>query len=50
MVSFLEYLVFLRAAFAQNNCKGFVEWILTYLLEFQVLTQSEDFAKVIAFL
>ena len=30
MVSFLEYLVFSEPFLAQNNCKSFVEWILTF--------------------
>ena len=41
--------VFLSGFFAQNNSKWFVEWILTCFLEFLFLTQSEDFAWVIAF-
>ena len=47
MVSFL--LVFFERFFAHNNSKWFVEWILTYFLEFKFLTQSDDFAKAIAF-
>ena len=35
--------------FAQNKWRWFVEWILTCFLEFQFLTQSEDFAWAIAF-
>ena len=50
MVSFLEYLAFFRAVFCTEQLyKVFVEWILTCFLEFQFLTQSEDFAKDIAF-
>ena len=50
MFSFLEYLVFFfERLFAENNSKWFVEWILTCLLDFYFLTQSEDFAKAIVF-
>ena len=49
-LSFLEYLVFFeRFFFAQNYCKWFVEWILTCFLEFEFLTQAEDFASAMAF-
>ena len=44
-----RFSVFLERFFAQNNSKRFVEWILTCFLEFKFLTQSEDFAKAIAF-
>ena len=40
---------FLERFFAQNNCKWFVEWILTCFLEFSFLIQSEDYAKAISF-
>ena len=40
--------VFFERFFAKNNCKCFVEWILTCFFEFSFLTQSEDFAWAIA--
>ena len=40
---------FFERFFAQHNSKWFVEWILTCFLEFYFLTQSDDFAKAIAF-
>ena len=50
MVSFLKHLVFFGAVFCTEQLyKVFVEWILTCFLEFEFLTQSEDFAKAIAF-
>ena len=49
MVSFLEYLVFFERIFAQNNSKRFVECILTRFLQFEFLTESEDFAKAVSF-
>ena len=41
--------VFPSRFYEQNKSKRFVEWILTCFLEFKFLTQSEDFAKPIAF-
>ena len=35
--------------FAQNYSKSLLEWILTCFLEFEFLTQSDDFAKAIGF-
>ena len=43
------FTVFLERFFAQNNCKCFLEWILTCVLEFYFSSQSEDFAWAIAF-
>jgi len=37
------------ASFTKNNSKWIFEWILTCFLQFQFLTQSEDFAWAIAF-
>ena len=41
--------VFWSGFFAENNCKCFVEWILTCFLEFFFLTKSDDFAWAITF-
>ena len=41
--------VFSSGFFAQNNSELFVEWILRCFLELQFLTESEDFAKPLAF-
>ena len=43
------FTVSLSGFFARNNCKWFVEWILTCFLEFEFLNQSEDFTWAIAF-
>ena len=48
MVSFLEYQMFFRAVFAQNNYKFLVDGFLICFWQFNILTQN-DFTKAIAF-
>ena len=46
---FLNIKCFLKRVFAENNSKSLVKLIMTCILEFQFLTQSDDFAKAIGF-
>ena len=49
MVSFLEYLVFLQRFFAQNNSNVLVESFFARFWPFEFFTQTDHFAKSIAF-
>ena len=50
MIAFLEHLEFFQWFLAQNNSKRFLEWILTcFFWDFNVLAQSKEFARAIAF-
>ena len=49
MLSFLEYYVSFRTVFLYNNYNLVVDSFLRCFRQFYFLTQSYDFAKVIAF-
>ena len=49
IVSFLEHLVFSQSFFAQNNSNMIKESFFACFFEFEFLTQSDYFAKAIAF-
>ena len=48
MVSFLEYLCLLERFFAQINHIVLVEWFFAFFWNFQVLIETDHFAKGIA--
>ena len=49
MLSFFEYSLFLKAVFAYNNFKVFLETFFACFRQFYFLTQTEYFAWAIAF-